>query len=182
MVQKIVLIGLRGSGKSHFGSLIAQDFGWNHIDLDKQIEMNEGKKISEIIAEKGWDYFREKEYEACKAVENAQNLVISTGGGAICFERNVPFLKKNAFTVLLFSQLEDLVERLERSKDRPPLTRAATLTEEVKMMWAERKDTYFKEADLVFKAQKVLPHAVRNVEYNATILANRIKKEIHFVS
>ncbi len=178
MVEKIVLIGLRGTGKSHFGSLLAKYFQWEHIDIDKEIEKRVGQKIPEIIAEKGWEYFREQEYQVCKDLENAEKIVISTGGGAICFERNVPLLKKNAFTVLLFSSLENLVERLEKSKDRPPLTKAATLREEVKILWEERKDTYFTQADLVFKAQTVLPHPVRNVEYNANILAKRIEKEI----
>jgi len=40
-MDKIYLLGLPGSGKSHTGKWLSQKMGWDFVDLDELIEKNE---------------------------------------------------------------------------------------------------------------------------------------------
>ena len=50
-----------GSGKTTIGRKLARLTGLEFIDADIYLEAKEGKKISEIFAEKGEVYFRNRE-------------------------------------------------------------------------------------------------------------------------
>ena len=81
--MNIVLTGLRGSGKTKIGKLLAIKISWDFVDLDKEIEKEENMKISEIVNLKGWEYFRAKESQVIKKFANTDKKIISTGGGAV---------------------------------------------------------------------------------------------------
>jgi len=64
--ERIFLIGMMGSGKSHWLKPMAK---WNKsvgYDLDALIEMNEEKTIAEIFNEDGEAYFRKVESKILK--------------------------------------------------------------------------------------------------------------------
>ena len=176
MKNKIVLIGMRGCGKSHFGSCLSSFLQWPKIDMDDAIEEEQGKTIPSIIEEKGWDYFRDTEHEMAKNVSSLDHVVISTGGGAITFERNQPYLKKDAIVVFLFAPFDELVRRLSKdSNKRPDLEKGVGVKDELRKSWAERKDIYFSMADLVFTPKPTLHKNIRkNVEKNAEVLGRKI--------
>ena len=46
----IALIGLRGAGKSTLGKMLAKKIGWNFVELNKEIEAQNGLAVAEIIA------------------------------------------------------------------------------------------------------------------------------------
>src|SRR6201991_2124502 len=46
----IALIGLRGAGKSTLGKMLAKNIGWNFVELNKEIEQQNGLSVAEIIA------------------------------------------------------------------------------------------------------------------------------------
>ena len=62
--MKIFLIGFMGSGKSYWGRKLSEKLRLPFFDLDEQIESSEGKKISQIFAEEGEEYFRLVEKDA----------------------------------------------------------------------------------------------------------------------
>ena len=41
------------------------------------------RMIPEIVAQEGWEYFRDLESEICREIASRDQLVIDTGGGAI---------------------------------------------------------------------------------------------------
>lgn len=167
---------MRGSGKSHFGSCLADELGWPKIDMDDEIQAIAGKTIPAIIETEGWESFRDQEFEVAKKVSNLEKVVISTGGGAVTFERNREVLQKNALVVFLFASFEDLVKRLSGDKTRPALKDGKSLSEEISEVWKERGEIYFDFSDIVFRAHELLPQQRRrNVELNAKILAKKIK-------
>ena len=181
-VNKIVLIGMRGCGKSHFASCLAKEFKWKKIDTDDEIVRKSGNKISDIVKFHGWDTFRDLEHDICKEVVTQRNVIISTGGGAITFERNRKVLQHNTLIVFLFVDFKTLLTRLEKRESknkRPALTDQKSISDEIKQVWAERADIYFDAADIVFKAKDDLAKSSKmNVEKNAKILAKKIKSLI----
>ena len=88
-MDNIVLCGFMGSGKTVVGRELAKILGVKFVDTDELIEKEQGVAIKAIFATHGEDYFRDLEYEMCKKVAKMNGVVVSTGGGAMTFERNV---------------------------------------------------------------------------------------------
>src|SRR5882762_6341464 len=57
----IALIGLRGAGKSTLGKMLAKKIGWSFVELNKEIETENGLSVAEIIALYGQEGFRRME-------------------------------------------------------------------------------------------------------------------------
>src|ERR1700750_1642252 len=53
----IALIGLRGAVKSTLGKILAKKIGWNFVELNKEIEAQNGLSVAEIIALYGQEGF-----------------------------------------------------------------------------------------------------------------------------
>lgn len=176
LYKKIVLIGMRGCGKSHMGSCISDELGWPKVDMDDEIENIAGKTIPAIIQQEGWESFRKREFQVAQKVSRLDKVVISTGGGAITFDRNREILTKDALVVFLFASHSELLSRLKGDCTRPPLVDGKTIEEEIAEIWKERGKIYFSAADIVFHAQDNLSeNNIDNVEMNGAVLARKIK-------
>ncbi len=134
-----------GSGKSTVGSELAKITGRRFIDTDAMIEREQGVAIKAIFATRGEDYFRELEFECCKKVSALKNCVISTGGGALTFERNVDALKSGGTIVFLDADFETICERIGNSKNRPLFND----TDKARELYNERHSVYLNAADIV---------------------------------
>lgn len=119
----IVLCGFMGSGKTTVGEMLAERTGRVFMDTDKYIEESQKMEIPEIFSRQGEEYFRYLEYRACCDLAKLNNLVISTGGGALTFKRNAEVLGKTGEIILLDASLETLWERLKDDTTRPLLQR-----------------------------------------------------------
>lgn len=154
-MKNIVLTGMRGSGKTRIGLEIAKILKREFIDLDDYIVQKAGKSIPEIVKEGGWPAFRKLEKEASCKVSDKTGSVISTGGGTILYHENVECLKKNGYIVFLTVEVEELIHRLEDSKNRPPLKKnGKSFLDELEEVWIERKKAYLDSADMVYDASK----------------------------
>lgn len=80
-VERVVLIGAPGSGKSAVGALLAERLGVAHHDVDTLIEEQQQTTIAEIFAERGEEAFRRLEVETTAAALRLRG-VLSLGGGA----------------------------------------------------------------------------------------------------
>src|SRR6056297_2287589 len=101
-----------GSGKSIIGQSLAHKLNMNHIDTDDYIEQNEGASITSIFEIKGESYFRKKERELLKSLENCTNTVISTGGGMPCFYNNMGLINDLGQSFYLKVGINTLANRL----------------------------------------------------------------------
>jgi shikimate dehydrogenase len=136
--QNIVLVGMPGSGKSTIGNALAKKLGRDFVDTDDVITQRCGT-ISEIFAEHGESYFRDRECEAVSDTAKGNSLVIATGGGAILREQNVDMLRQNGVIFFLNRPLEDIIP----TDDRPLSSNIADL----KKRFEERYDKYKSSAD-----------------------------------
>lgn len=148
--MNIILIGMRGTGKTCLGKIIARKLGKTFFDLDQIIENKTGEKIDEIVSRKGWEVFRGLEKEAVREVSQKNNCVISTGGGAVIDQENAELLKANGKIVLLFADVNLISERLRTSFSRPSLVKGKTSLEELKDLWNDRKEIYYNMADISY--------------------------------
>lgn len=125
--MKIFIIGYMASGKTTFGSALAEKLGTSFIDLDSYIEQQCGKTISDIFAEEGEEKFRSIEKEMLrKAVESQQDVVMACGGGTPCFFDNMKFLNDNGVTVFLETSIPVLISRLQEENAKRPLVSGKT--------------------------------------------------------
>lgn len=112
-MRKIVLVGMPGSGKSTLGKRLAKLLQFSFYDLDREIETSEGKRISEIFATQGEGYFRKLETSVLEGVlSRDESFVLSTGGGAPCFNKNMDLINEKAISAYLDVPLEEILVRL----------------------------------------------------------------------
>jgi shikimate kinase len=77
----ILLVGLTGAGKSTVGRELSARIGYRFVDLDKEIERQSGKSISEIFREGGEAAFRVLEARATSSLHDEHEVIVATGGG-----------------------------------------------------------------------------------------------------
>ncbi len=148
--MNIILTGLRGSGKTTVGKILAKKLKWKFVDLDKEIEKEEKMKIKNIVELKGWEYFRAKEAEVTKKISQLDNSIISTGGGTIIDKDNEVELKKNGKVVYLYVQPDTCADRILNDSNRPALTAKTDLKKEINEIYRQRNGRYIKIANKIF--------------------------------
>ncbi|MFQ9063923.1 shikimate kinase [Eubacterium sp.] len=144
-MNNIVLCGFMGSGKTVVGKELAKILGVKFVDTDELIEEEQGVAIKAIFATHGEDYFRDLEYEMCKKVAEMNGVVVSTGGGAMTFKRNVDAIKEGSKVVFLDASFDVICDRIGDSTTRPLFQDK----EKAKKLYDERKDKYLSAADYV---------------------------------
>ena len=118
-MKNVVLIGFMGAGKSSTGRMLASRLGCAFLDLDRHIEKQEQKTVSEIFAEKGEDYFRRCERKAVQEIMTRKNIVVATGGGTVKDEENRRLFKDWGVMVCLTANAEVIYNRTNRRGKRP---------------------------------------------------------------
>lgn len=119
----IYLVGFMGSGKSTVGRLLADRLGWSFVDLDAEIEAEQGVSIAEIFDRCGEEHFRRLETEAIRRrvrlAQMGRPAVIALGGGAFARECNFDLVEHNGITVWLDCSEAVAWQRVEANSDRP---------------------------------------------------------------
>ncbi len=145
--MNIVLIGYRGMGKSTVGKVLAARLGWPLVSTDAEIVRRAGRSVSEIVAQHGWEYFRDFESTVCQEFSAQDRLIIDTGGGAILRQENVACLKKNGMLFWLTASVATIASRIGRDTQRPSLTGTKSFVEEIEEVLAVRTPKYREAAD-----------------------------------
>ena len=98
--DKVVLIGMPGSGKTTVGRLLAGKLKYSFFDMDECIEKLSGKTVAELF-KIGESVFREWETKVCMELVKKRRAVISAGGGAVERRENVSILKSGCVVIYL---------------------------------------------------------------------------------
>ena len=150
----IFLVGMMGTMKTSIGKLLAQTLSMTFIDTDDEFEKEYRRRISEVFALEGEEYFRRRETEVVKRSAKSKNAVISCGGGVPLRDENVTAIKETGVIVLLTATPECILRRTHGS-DRP-LLKGGDL-ERIKFILAERKDRYESCADIKIDTTDLTP-------------------------
>jgi shikimate kinase len=146
----IFLVGFMGCGKSYVGRNLAPLLDFDYVDIDKYIEEKEALTISEIFEQKGEAYFREQENKFIKDLNTDTNLVVSTGGGAPCFNNNMQLMNEKGLTVYLNRSKALVIPRLLKGQYKRPLIAKLT-QEELEQFYDERLESrkaFYEQANL----------------------------------
>ena len=121
-MNRIVLIGPPGSGKSTVGAALAQKLNIKFVDTDLLIEQREGKAITDIFVVDGEPHFRALELETLTTVLAMDNVIISLGGGAPVSEQAQQEIRSSDSTVIFLDvSLATAAPRVGFNRDRPLL-------------------------------------------------------------
>ena len=121
--MNLVLIGVRGSGKSTAGTALASRLGFQLVDLDREIEKLAGKTIKEIFDMEDEESFRRLETRALAGLGSLDGVVMATGGGVVISQENRRLLRSLGTVVWLRVDPREAVARLAGCGDRPSLTK-----------------------------------------------------------
>jgi shikimate kinase len=126
--RNIFIVGLPGVGKTSFGMAYAAHTSRSFYDLDRMIEMEQGRSIAEIFADSkagGEGFFRDCERQMLQKLATRQNVVVSLGGGAACSEEAQELLKEHGLVVQLADDLSAIAKRLLHGRRNRPLFHGA---------------------------------------------------------
>jgi shikimate kinase len=153
--DKIFLVGFMGSGKSTVGPLVAAKLGWDFIDLDRQIEREQGKAIREIFEQNGEPEFRRIEARHLRSLRDRAACVVALGGGAFVQEANRPIVAELGVSVFLDCRLEVIQARCPDDGNRPLFA----TPERIKDLYAVRQP-FYRMSDLSVDASDLEPAQV----------------------
>ena len=160
--MNIVLIGMRGSGKTTVGKLLAKKLDRQFIEMDELIVRRVGLDIPEIVKQYGWEKFRQVEKEITQEVAELDDVVNATGGGVVTREENIHELKKKGRLVWLKANTDTLLKRIGNDRYRPSLT-GKSPREDLETVLPERTPIYERVAEFIINTETKRPEEVAEV-------------------
>jgi shikimate kinase len=164
-----------GTGKTTAGRLTARKLGWQFYDIDEIIEKEIGLKISEIFKRQGEPYFRDLESNTVKLLSMLDEAVIACGGGAVVRKENMDELEKNGIIVCLSASPETILQRVQKSDDRPLLKvedRLQTIKELLKL-----RKPYYKRCSISINTDDIDEEKVVEKILKDPVIALKLEKD-----
>ena len=139
----IALIGLRGAGKSTLGKLLAKQIDWNFVELNKEIERQNGLAVPEIINLYGQEGFRRMEQAAlAQLLARKELMVLATGGGIVSEPLTFDLILKSFYTIWLKAEPEEHMARVRRQGDLRPMADDRSAMAELRDILRSREPLY----------------------------------------
>ena len=151
-MQRIIIIGYMGAGKTTVGKALAKALGLDFYDLDWYIESRMHKTVKQIFDEQGEDGFRRIEHNMLHEVAEFEDVIISCGGGTPCFFDNMDYMNRQGDTIYLKSTPEVLHKHLQMGKTVRPLLLNKTADEAkafITEQLSQREPYYLKAQHIV---------------------------------
>jgi shikimate kinase len=163
-MANIILIGFMGTGKSTIGRILAERLGYQFIDTDAKIEVEQGKTVGKIFETEGEAYFRDLEAKLAFELSANNYQVISTGGGFVLNPRNITVFKPEGTIVAFTAPARIIYERVKGDVQRPLLAAADPLAR-ISELLLERAP-FYQDADLIIETtdKKPLDLAIEIIE------------------
>jgi XRE family aerobic/anaerobic benzoate catabolism transcriptional regulator len=146
----IALIGLRGAGKSTLGKLLAKKIGWSFVELNKEIEAQNGLSVAEIIALYGQEGFRRLEQAALTQLLARKELtVLATGGGIVSEPVTFDLILSSFYTIWLKAEPEEHMARVRKQGDLRPMADDRSAMAELRNILVSREPLYARASAVV---------------------------------
>ena len=169
----IALIGLRGAGKSTLGKLLAKKIGWSFVELNKEIEQQNGLSVAEIIALYGQEGFRRMEQAALgQLLARRELMVLATGGGIVSEPLTFELILSSFYTIWLKAEPEEHMARVRRQGDLRPMADDRSAMTELRNILVSREPLYA-------RASAVVDTAGLTIDDAATRLMDTVTPMLH---
>jgi shikimate kinase/3-dehydroquinate synthase len=163
----IFLVGMMGAGKTIIGKLLAHSLDKTYFDSDREIQKRTGVSIPVIFEIEGESGFRRRETDVLTELVKSENIVLSTGGGAVLSATNRELLMRHGTVIYLRATIDDLWRRTRQDKNRP-LLQTANPRKRLIELYAQRDPLYRETAHIIVESGK------RSARYLAQLLAQQI--------
>ncbi|KAF2871658.1 EPSP synthase-domain-containing protein [Massariosphaeria phaeospora] len=153
--KSIVIIGMRGAGKTTTGGWASRILGWPLLDLDTALEQHLDMTIPKIIEVKGWEGFREAELGLLQKTvkERPTGHILACGGGIVespeARKMLMSYKKDGGIVLLVTRDIAKLMGYLQTDKTRP------AYVEDMMGVWLRRKPWYMECSNHHFHSQSV---------------------------
>ena len=139
----IALVGLRGAGKSTLGKILARKIGWDFVELNKEIEAQNGLSVAEIIALYGQEGFRRMEQNALnQLLARKELMVLATGGGIVSEPLTFDLILSSFYTIWLKAEPEEHMGRVRKQGDLRPMADDRSAMLELRNILVSREPLY----------------------------------------
>lgn len=172
--RHIAIIGMRGSGKTTIGQILARRMTMPFYELDDLIENDTGLSLGEIFDLEGEQYYRAVEEKTLERVLKRSPGVIAAGGGLVMNPTALFLLKLHGFVVWLQASPEALIARVRSSKDQSRLSAHPQVSKQLKAI-LDRRTPYYAQADLVLDTTRKSPEDIVNAIVQAFQSPNKPK-------
>ena len=142
-IDRVALIGLRGAGKSTLGRLAAERRGWAFVELNKEIERQNGLSMTEIFSLYGQEGYRRLDQEMLRhIVDRPGAMILATGGGIVAEPLTFDMLLTSFFTVWIKAAPEEHMGRVRRQGDLRPMGNDRAAMAELVTILSSREPLY----------------------------------------
>src|SRR6476660_1331860 len=146
----IALIGLRGAGKSTLGKMLARKIGWSFVELNKEIEAQNGLSVAEIIALYGQEGFRRMEQAALgQLLARKELMVLATGGGIVSEPLTFDLILSSFYTIWIKADPEEHMARVRGQGDLRPMADDRSAMAELRNILVSREPLYARASAVV---------------------------------
>ncbi|MCL4132067.1 UNVERIFIED_CONTAM: hypothetical protein GTU68_007975 [Idotea baltica] len=154
-----------GVGKSTIAQKLAEQERLKYFDVDMSIQERTRMDIRDIFARYGETLFREIETNALMATSNYDNVIVATGGGLPCFNRNIDWMKSQGTVVYLKMAPPQLHERLVSERHKRPLIASKTEGELKKYITDHlgTRKPFYEQADYVIDASQSIENVCTEI-------------------
>lgn len=141
--QRICLIGLRGAGKSTLGRMIGQRLAVPFVELNKDIELQGGMPVGEIMALYGAEGYRQLEAEAVRRVAaRHERLILAVAGGIVGERDTYRTVLERYHTIWLKAAPDDHMSRVRAQGDMRPMQGQPGAMDQLRGLLSEREADY----------------------------------------
>ena len=150
--QRIVLIGMMGSGKSTVGHLVAERLGWRYVDNDEDVHALTQHDAPEVMAAAGEATLHEAEAAAfLHALTISEPIVLSAAAWVVLDDACANAIERERWVAYLRASPETLRERIGRGTGRRS---DATDLSWLKQRFKERDELYGRLATLTVDGRR----------------------------
>jgi XRE family aerobic/anaerobic benzoate catabolism transcriptional regulator len=141
--RRIVLVGLRGAGKSSLGAALAARLGMRFIEISQEVERAYGAEIGLLIELSGQSALRRHEREAWERIVAAHSaVVIAAPGGIVADPALYDRLLASAHAIWLQATPDDHMARVMAQGDFRPMASNRGAMADLKAILAARSGDY----------------------------------------
>jgi len=154
--ERLILIGMMGSGKTTIGRLLAEATGWPYVDNDELVRQARGSTAREVLAADGEHGLRRAESDALAlALDVPEPAIVGIAAGAVLSHADRDRLRDAGTVVWLRADPATLAARAAGAAHRPWLDGDATAWFE--RTAAERDRIYDSLADITVDTGRTAP-------------------------